>query len=255
MFTTKGKVYWLKVYEVPVASRTSKGRPLVNMLNLDDDEKVSDILPVDEFSEDRYVFMATRKGTTKKTQLSFFAKKYKSGIKAINLDADDELIGSAITNGDDEILLASSAGKLIRFSEKKVRPMGRTARGVRGMRIKKDQQIISLMVANNEKEILCVSENGFGKKTPVDDFPTHNRGGQGVISIKTSERNGLMVASTLVDNNDGIMLISDKGTMIRTTAEQIPTISRNTQGVRIITPKEGEKILECVRIDPEDEEE
>ena len=254
-FSTKGKVYWLKVYEVPVASRTSKGRPLVNMLNLDDDEKVSDILPVDEFSEDRYVFMATRNGTTKKTQLSLFAKKYKSGIKAINLDADDELIGSAITNGDDEILLASSAGKLIRFSEKKVRPMGRTARGVRGMRIKKDQKIISLMVANNEKEILCVSENGFGKKTPVDDFPTHNRGGQGVISIKTSDRNGLMVASTLVDNNDGIMLISDKGTMIRTSAEQIPTISRNTQGVKIITPKEGEKILECVRIDPEDEEE
>ena len=254
-FTTKGKVYWLKVYEVPVASRTSKGRPLVNMLNLDDDEKVSDILPVDEFSKDRFVFMATRKGTTKKTQLSFFAKKYKSGIKAINLDDDDELIGSAITSGDDEILLASSAGKLIRFSEKVVRPMGRTARGVRGMRIKKDQQIISLMVANNEKEILCVSENGFGKKTPVDDFPTHNRGGQGVISIKTSERNGLMVASTLVDDNDGIMLISDKGTMIRTSAEQIPSISRNTQGVKIITPKEGEKILECVRIGPDEEEE
>ena len=254
-FTTKGKVYWLKVYEVPIASRTSKGRPLVNMLNLDDDEKVSDILPVDEFSEDRFVFMATRKGTTKKTQLSFFAKKYKSGIKAINLDADDELIGSAITDGNDEILLASSSGKLIRFSEKKVRQMGRTARGVRGMRIKKDQRIISLMVANNAKEILCVSENGFGKRTPIDDFPTHNRGGQGVISIKTSERNGLMVASTLVDNNDGIMLISDKGTMIRTSAEQIPSINRNTQGVKIISPKEGEKILECVRIDPEEEEE
>ena len=253
-FTTKGKVYWLKVYEVPIASRTSKGRPLVNMLNLDDDEKVSDILPVDEFSEDRFVFMATRKGTTKKTQLSFFAKKYKSGIKAINLDADDELIGSAITDGNDEILLASSSGKLIRFSEKKVRLMGRTARGVRGMRIKKDQRIISLMVANNAKEILCVSENGFGKRTPIDDFPTHNRGGQGVISIKTSERNGLMVASTLVDNNDGIMLISDKGTMIRTSAKQIPSISRNTQGVKIISPKEGEKILECVRIDPEEEE-
>ena len=133
--------------------------------------------------------------------------------------------------------------------------MGRTARGVRGMRIKKDQRIISLMVANNAKEILCVSENGFGKRTPIDDFPTHNRGGQGVISIKTSERNGLMVASTLVDNNDGIMLISDKGTMIRTSAEQIPSINRNTQGVKIISPKEGEKILECVRIDPEEEEE
>ena len=130
--------------------------------------------------------------------------------------------------------------------------MGRTARGVRGMRIKNDQQIISLMVANNEKEILCVSENGFGKRTPVDDFPTHNRGGQGVISLKTSERNGSMVASTLVDDYDGIMLISDKGTMIRTTARQISVISRNTQGVSIIKPKEGEKILECVRISQDD---
>ena len=131
--------------------------------------------------------------------------------------------------------------------------MGRTARGVKGIKLKKDQKLISLNVADPEKTVLCVSENGYGKKTNLDDFPTHNRGGQGVISIKTSERNGLMVASTLVDNNDGIMLISDKGTMIRTSAEQIPTISRNTQGVKIITPKEGEKILECVRIDPEDE--
>ena len=253
-FTTKGKVFWLKVYEIPVASRISKGRPLVNMLNLDDDESVSEILPVDEFSDDKYIFMATRKGTTKKTNLSLFAKKYKSGIKAINLDDDDVLIGTAITSGEDEILLASSSGKLIRFSESHVRPMGRTARGVRGIRLKKGEKLISLMLGDPSKTILCVSENGFGKKTNLDDFPSHNRGGQGVISMKTSERNGVMVSSTLVEDDDGIMLISDKGTMIRTSVEQIPTLSRNTQGVKIITPKDGEKLIECVTIPKEDDE-
>ena len=253
-FTTKGKVFWLKVYEIPVASRISKGRPLVNMLNLDDDESVSEILPVDEFSDDKYIFMATRKGTTKKTNLSLFAKKYKSGIKAINLDDDDVLIGTAITSGEDEILLASSSGKLIRFSESHVRPMGRTARGVRGIKLKKGEKLISLMLGDPSKTILCVSENGFGKKTNLDDFPSHNRGGQGVISMKTSERNGVMVSSTLVEDDDGIMLISDKGTMIRTSVEQIPTLSRNTQGVKIITPKDGEKLIECVTIPKEDDE-
>ena len=253
-FTTKGKVFWLKVYEIPVASRISKGRPLVNMLNLDDDESVSEILPVDEFSDDKYIFMATRKGTTKKTNLSLFAKKYKSGIKAINLDDDDVLIGTAVTSGEDEILLASSSGKLIRFSESHVRPMGRTARGVRGIRLKKGEKLISLMLGDPSKTILCVSENGFGKKTNLDDFPSHNRGGQGVISMKTSERNGVMVSSTLVEDDDGIMLISDKGTMIRTSVEQVPTLSRNTQGVKIITPKDGEKLIECVTIPKEDDE-
>jgi DNA gyrase subunit A len=254
-FTTKGKVFWLKVYEIPVASRTSKGRPLVNMLNLDDDESVSEILPVSEFREDQFIFMATRNGTTKKTNLSLFSKKYKSGIKAINLDEDDKLVGTAITSGDEEILLASSAGKLIRFNESHVRPMGRTARGVRGLRLKKGEKLISLMIANLEKTILCVSENGYGKKTALDDFPSHNRGGQGVISMKTSERNGSMVSAALVENEDGIMLISDKGTMIRTSVSQVPTLSRNTQGVKIISPKEGEKLIECVTIPKEDNEE
>ncbi len=254
-FTTKGKVCWLKVYEIPVASRTSKGRPLVNMLNLDDDESVSDILPVGEFSEDQYIFMATRNGTTKKTNLSLFSKKYKSGIKAINLDDDDRLIGTAITNGNQEILLASSSGKLIRFEEDQVRHMGRTARGVRGMKLKKGEKIISLMIADDTKTVLCVSENGYGKKTSLDDFPAHNRGGQGVISMKTSERNGLMVSSTLVNDDAGIMLISDKGTMIRTSVSQIPTLSRNTQGVKVITPKDGEKLIECVTIPDEGEDE
>ena len=254
-FTTKGKVFWLKVYEIPVASRTSKGRPLVNMLKLDDDERVSDILPVNDFSDEQYIYMATKKGTNKKSNLSFFAKKYKSGIKAINLDDDDRLIGTAITNGQDEILLASSSGKLIRFHESKVRPMGRTARGVRGMRLKKGESLISLMVADNTKTVLCVSENGYGKKTKLDDFPAHNRGGQGVISIKTSERNGLMVSAKLVEDDDGIMLISDKGTMIRTNVNQIPILSRNTQGVKIISPKDGEKLIECVNIPKEETEE
>mgnify|MGYP003319908711 CR=1 FL=1 len=254
-FTTKGKVFWLKVYEIPVASRTSKGRPLVNMLNLDDDERVSEILPVEDFSDDKFIFMATEKGITKKTNLSLFARKWKSGIKAINLDDDDKLIGTAITDGKKEILLASSAGKLIRFDEEKVRPMGRTARGVKGIKLKKDQKLISLNVADPEKTVLCVSENGYGKKTNLDDFPTHNRGGQGVISIKTSERNGMMVAATLVNEEDGIMLISDKGTMIRTNVSQVPTLSRNTQGVKIITPKEGEKLIECVTIPEEEEQE
>ena len=254
-FTTKGKVFWLKVYEIPVASRTSKGSPLVNMLNLDDDESVSEILPVSEFREDQFIFMATRNGTTKKTNLSLFSKKYKSGIKAINLDEDDKLVGTAITSGDEEILLASSAGKLIRFNESHVRPMGRTARGVRGLRLKKGEKLISLMIANPEKTILCVSENGYGKKTALDDFPSHNRGGQGVISMKTSERNGSMVSAALVEDEDGIMLISDKGTMIRTSVSQVPTLSRNTQGVKIISPKEGEKLIECVTIPKEDNEE
>ncbi len=253
-FTTLGKVYWLKVYEIPVASRTSKGRPLVNMLNLDDDETVTQILPVEDFAEDKYVFMATRNGTVKKTSLKFFAKKYKSGIKAIKLDQGDKLVGSVVTDGDQEILLASLSGKLIRFHESKVRPMGRTARGVRGMKLQKDMKIISLMVGDTTKTILCLSENGYGKKSKLEDFTMHNRGGQGVIALKTSDRNGLMVSASSVDEEDGIMLISDKGTMIRTSVGQIPTLGRNTQGVKVITPKDGEKLIEGVRIPPDEEE-
>ena len=254
-FTTKGKVFWLKVYEVPVASRTSKGRPIVNMLKLEDDETVTQILPVDEFSEDKYIFMATRNGVVKKTNLNLFHKKYKSGIKAIRLDDDDKLVGTVITNGDDDILLSSYSGKLIRFHESKVRPMGRTARGVKGITLKDGMKVISLMIGDPSKTILCLSENGYGKRTKLEDFPSYNRGGQGVIALKTSDRNGNMVSAVSVDENDGIMLISDKGTLIRTAISQIPTLGRNTQGVKVITPKEGEKLIEGVRIPPEEEEE
>ena len=254
-FTTRGKVFWLKVYEIPVASRTSKGRPLVNMLKLDDDESVSKILPVEEFNNNDFVFMATRKGVVKKTKLSYFAKKYKSGIKAINLDDDDMLIGAAVTDGKQDILLASNVGKVIRFNEKKVRPMGRTARGVKGMKLPgKDAIVISMMIGEDEKTILCLSENGYGKKSRLEDFTLHNRGGQGVIALKTSERNGLMVSASSVTEEDGIMLISDKGTLIRTAINQIPTLSRNTQGVKVISPKEGEKLIEGVPFTIDEEE-
>ena len=255
-FTTRGKVFWLKVYEIPVASRTSKGRPLVNMLKLDDDESVSKILPVDGFNENDFVFMATEKGVVKKTKLSFFAKKYKSGIKAINLDDDDTLIGAVVTDGKQDILLASNLGKMIRFNEKKVRPMGRTARGVKGMKLpKKDSKVISMMIGEEDKTILCLSENGYGKKSRLEDFTLHNRGGQGVIALKTSERNGLMVSASSVTEDDGIMLISDKGTLIRTAINQIPTLSRNTQGVKVISPKDGEKLIEGVPFTIDEEEE
>ena len=253
-FTTKGKVFWLKVYEVPVAGRTSKGRPLVNMLKLDDDETVTQILPVDEFTEDKFIFMATRNGVVKKTNLNLFHKKYKSGIKAIRLDEDDKLVGTVITNGDDDILLSSYSGKLIRFHESKVRPMGRTARGVKGITLKDGMKVISLIKGDPTKTILCLSENGFGKRTKLEDFPSYNRGGQGVIALKTSERNGNMVSAIAVDENDGIMLISDKGTLIRTAISQIPTLGRNTQGVKVISPKDEEKLIEGVRIPPEEEE-
>jgi len=255
-FTTRGKVFWLKVYEIPVASRTSKGRPLVNMLKLDDNESVSKILPVEEFNENDFVFMATEKGVVKKTKLSFFAKKYKSGIKAINLDDDDALIGAAVTDGKQDILLASNLGKMIRFNEKKVRPMGRTARGVKGMKLpNKDSKVISMMIGEEDKTILCLSENGYGKKSRLEDFTLHNRGGQGVIALKTSERNGLMVSASSVTEDDGIMLISDKGTLIRTAINQIPTLSRNTQGVKVISPKDGEKLIEGVPFTIDEEEE
>ena len=166
------------------------------------------------------------------------------------LDDDDKLVGTVITGGDDDILLSSSMGKLIRFHESKVRPMGRTARGVKGVSLKEDMKVISLMIGDANKKILCLSENGYGKQTRLEDFPSYNRGGQGVIALKTSDRNGKMVSAVAVDENDGIMLISDKGTLIRTAVSQIPTLGRNTQGVKVITPKDGEKLIEGVRIPP-----
>ncbi|MEM9300831.1 MAG: DNA gyrase subunit A [Pseudomonadota bacterium] len=233
-FTNHGKVYWMKVYELPQASRASRGKPIVNLLQaLEPDERVNAVLPVREFDDDHYIFFATRSGIVKKTSLSAYSRPRSNGIIAIDLVGDDELIGVAITGGDDDVMLFSNSGKCIRFNEENVRPMGRVARGVIGLRIKNDERVVSMIVADG-REILTATQNGYGKRTPLDDFPSYNRGGQGVISIQTSERNGECVGAVQVDDDDELMLISNGGTLVRTRASEVSRLSRNTQGVTLI---------------------
>ncbi|MFM8330797.1 MAG: DNA gyrase C-terminal beta-propeller domain-containing protein, partial [Candidatus Methylumidiphilus sp.] len=213
-FSSTGRVYWLKVYELPVASRAARGRPFVNLLPLVEGERINAILPVREFDEDHYIFMATASATVKKMPLAEFARPRPSGIIAIELREDDRLVNVAITNGQQDVMLFSSDGKAVCFSESDVRSMGRTAMGVRGMSLREGQKVIALIIAS-EGTVLNITENGYGKRTPLAEFPRHNRGGQGVISIQTSARNGAVVAATLVEDTDEIMLITDAGTLIR----------------------------------------
>jgi DNA gyrase subunit A len=248
-FSSVGKVYWLKVYLIPVASRTSRGKPLVNILPLNEGETITSILPLKNSENSAFVFMATRNGTVKKTSLSNFARPRSVGLRAIELDDDDRLIGTAITNGEQDILLASSNGKTIRFKESDVRAMGRTARGVRGIRLAADSSMVSLIIADEQKEVLTVSENGYGKRTKVSDFPVRGRGGQGVIGIQTSIRNGSVVESVQVSETDEFMLISDKGTLVRTRVAEVSVQGRNTQGVRLIRLKDGEKLVGLERVE------
>jgi DNA gyrase subunit A len=248
-FTTLGKVYWLKVYMIPVASRASRGKPVVNILPLEENERITNMLPVKDYTDGWFVFMATAKGTVKKTPLPAFARQRSVGLRAIELDDDDALIGTALTDGSQHIILMSSAGKTIRFAEQDVRAMGRTARGVRGIRLQSEQTMVSLMVADDEKQVLTVSENGYGKRTQSSDFPLRGRGGQGVIGIQTSERNGAVVGSVQVSSGDEIMLISSKGTMVRTRVDEVSVQGRNTQGVRLIRLKEGEALVGLERVD------
>jgi DNA gyrase subunit A len=252
-FTSHGKVYWLKVYMIPVASRASRGKPVVNILPLDEGERITSMLPVNDYAEDAFVFMATANGTVKKTPLPSFARQRSVGLRAIELDADDELVGTALTDGSRDLILMSSAGKTIRFAESGVRAMGRTARGVRGIRLQEGQRMVSLMVADDEKQVLTVSENGYGKRTKSSDFPLRGRGGQGVIGIQASERNGAVVGSVQVTDSDEIMLISSKGTMVRTRVDEVSVQGRNTQGVRLIRLKEGEKLVGLERVDEPEE--
>jgi DNA gyrase subunit A len=242
-------VYWLKVYMIPVASRTSRGKPVVNILPLEENERITNMLPVKDYTDGWFVFMATAKGTVKKTPLPAFARQRSVGLRAIELDDDDALIGTALTDGSQDIILMSSAGKTIRFAEQDVRAMGRTARGVRGIRLQSEQTMVSLMVADDEKQVLTVSENGYGKRTQSSDFPLRGRGGQGVIGIQTSERNGAVVGSVQVSSGDEIMLISSKGTMVRTRVDEVSVQGRNTQGVRLIRLKEGEALVGLERVD------
>jgi len=252
-FSSMGKVYWLKVFMIPVASRTSRGKPIINILPLEEGERITSMLPVREYSEDQFVFMATVNGTVKKTALTNFARQRSVGLRAIELDEGDELIGTALTDGSQDVMLVSSSGKTIRFKEGDVRAMGRTARGVRGIKLVKDAKMIALIIPDADKEILSVSENGYGKRTKTEDFPVYGRGGQGVIGMQTSERNGAVVGAVQVSESDEIMLISDKGTMVRTRVDEVSVQGRNTQGVRLIRLKDGEKLVGLEQVDEPDE--
>lgn len=252
-FSSVGKVYWLKVFMIPVASRTSRGKPIVNILPLEEGERITSMLPVTEYEEDKFIFMATANGTVKKTSLTDFARQRSVGLRAIELDEGDELVGTAVTDGSRDIMLVSSSGKTIRFKESDVRAMGRTARGVRGIKMADGYSMISLIVPEDDKQILSVSENGYGKRTLSGDFPVYGRGGQGVIGMQTSDRNGAVVGAVQVSESDEIMLISDKGTLVRTRVEEVSVQGRNTQGVRLIRLKDGEKLVGLEQVDEPDE--
>lgn len=248
-FSNRGKVYWLKVYELPQASRSARGKPIINLLPLDEGEQINAILPIREYEEDKFIFMATENGTVKKTSLAEFARPRPSGKRAIELVDGNKLIGVEITDGKHDIMLFSNAGKVVRFPEEHVRVMGRTAKGVRGIRLSEEQKVISLIIVENEEvTILTATENGYGKRTAVTDYPQKSRGGVGVISIQVSERNGSVVGAVAVDNEDEIMLISDQGTLIRTPVGDISVFGRNTQGVRLVNLNEEEHLAGLERI-------
>jgi len=250
-FTSQGKVYWLKVYQVPRASRGARGRPMVNLLPLGPDERVNAVLPIRDFSAENFVFMATSNGTVKKTSLEQFSRPRTSGIIAVDLRDDDRLVGVEITGGDCDIVLFASSGKAARFHEEKVRAMGRVAAGVRGIKLSDGHELIALLIVEpgaDDGNVITATENGFGKRTPLADFPVHGRGGQGVIGIQTTTRNGRMVGAVRVDDDDEVMLISNRGTLVRTPVEGISVQGRNTQGVRLIRLSDEESLVGLDRI-------
>ena len=247
-FSSRGKVYWLKVYQLPMAGRGSRGKPIINLLPLEEGERINAVLPIREYDEDRFVFMATSSGTVKKTALPNFSRPRASGIKAIEFRENDRLVDVVITDGSDHIMLLADTGKSVRFSETDVRAMGRTAGGVRGIRIKDGQEVIAMIKVEAGGSILTSTENGYGKRTNVDDYPLKGRGGQGVISIKTNERNGRIVGAVQVQKDDEIMMITDNGTLVRIAVSDVSEMGRNTQGVRLIRLTKGEKLVEIAQI-------
>ncbi len=250
-FSNLGQLYWLKVYRLPQTGRGGRGKPIVNLLPLEEAERITAVLPIREYEDDSYVFMATARGTVKKTPLSAFSRPRSAGIIAVGLDEGDKLVGVAITDGTRDVMLCSSGGKAVRFPEDDVRAMGRTAAGVRGIRVPDDEDVISLIIPDADGLVLTASENGFGKLTPVDEFPVHGRGGQGVIAMQTTERNGRLVAATQVATTDELMLMSSNGTLVRTRAGEISVLGRNTQGVRLIRLDEGERLIGVEAVEPE----
>ena len=246
-FSNFGKVYWIKVYQIPVAGRASRGRPMVNLLQLDEGERVTSILPMDAQTQNRFIFMATARGYVKKTDLASFAPR-PAGLRALVLEEGDVLVGTAITDGDCDIMLLSSEGKALRFRETEVRPMGRVSRGVRGINLASGHCMIALLVPDERGSVLTVSENGYGKRTAVSEFPVKGRAGKGVIAMATSARNGRLVGARQVFTGDELMLISSQGTLVRTLADEVSQLGRNTQGVRIIRTKAGESLVQVERI-------
>ncbi len=255
-FTDTGRVFSLRGFEVPIASRGSRGRPLVNLIGLNGDETVTTILPIPQTTSEvtgHFVFFATANGTVKRVELEQFASIRSNGLIAVGLDDGDKLVSARITNGSQDVMLFASSGKAIRFDENDARSMGRTAKGVRGMRLAYDEFIKSLVVIEDDvREILIACENGFGKRTFIDEFNTQNRGGGGVIAIKTSQRNGALVRATKVEPEDDIILISDKGTLVRTPVEHVASAGRNTQGVTLIRLSKDEKLVAMARVEHEE---
>jgi len=248
-FTSAGKVFWLKVYQIPLASRTSRGKPIVNILPLDEGESITSMLPLREYEEGKFIFMATTSGTVKKVPLQAFSRQRSVGLIAIELAEGDVLVKTAITDGTQDVMLYSSSGKVVRFKESDVRAMGRTARGVRGIRLEGNHHMVDMIIPQPEGQILAVSENGYGKRTVVEEFPVKGRGGKGVIGIQASTRNGAIIGAVQVFAGDEIMLISDKGTLVRTRSEEISSQGRATQGVRLIKLKVGESLVGVARVE------
>lgn len=253
VFTSQGRVYWLKVHEIPQAGRMSKGRPIVNLIQLKENETIHASLAVRDFGENRFIVMATQRGIVKKTPLSAYSHPRADGIFAIRLDSDDRLVGVALTDGNKDIVLASRQGKLIRFSEKEVRDMGRVTRGVTGIRLRKGDEVVGMEVLDPGATLLTVTENGYGKRTRTEEYRVQSRGGQGIITIKTDARNGQVVGMKQITDKDELMLISNSGKIIRMKADTIPVIGRNTKGVRLIVLEEGEKVVSIAKLADEEE--
>jgi DNA gyrase subunit A len=248
-FSSRGKAYWLKVYQVPQAGSGSRGRPIVNLLPLQENERINAVVPIKEFDDDRFVIVATKQGTVKKTQLNAYSRPRANGIIAVELREDDRLVGAAVTLGDQDVMLFAGSGKAIRFSETDVRTMGRTAAGVRGLRLaSNDDEVIALSIPDKEF-MLIATENGYGKRTPLNDFPVQGRGGQGVIAIQASDRNGRVVGAVQVSTDDEVMLISSAGTLVRTSTSEISVMGRNTQGVRLIRLDTNDKLVGLERVE------
>ncbi|MGH8488559.1 MAG: DNA gyrase C-terminal beta-propeller domain-containing protein, partial [Gammaproteobacteria bacterium] len=247
-FSNRGRAYWLKVYELPQAGRAARGKPMVNLLPLENEERITAILPIKSFEQDGFLVMATSRGVVKKCPLAEFSRPRASGIIAIDLRDGDRLVGVALTDGRQELMLFSTSGKAVRFSETEVRAMGRAAQGVRGIRLRTGHAVISLIIPGAQSQILCATERGYGKRTPVGDYPVHGRGGQGVIAIQTTARNGKLVGAIGIRDDEEVMLVSDRGTLVRTAANDISIVGRNTQGVTLINLADDERLVGIERV-------